>query len=106
MNANDLSAWLRTTFVIRTTLGTSMEVDGIQYIPAPIGLHLRDRYVEITHIPSGFRIGTADTLGAAMAIVQGIATMTNWREPSPKITNAIGETIALLNMTSFSPRIT
>jgi hypothetical protein len=91
--------------VIKTTLGSSMEVDGIVSASAPLGLHLRERYIEITHLPSGFRIATANSLGAAMNIVAGITPMTDWTAESPRISNAIGETIALLNGQAFSPRI-
>jgi hypothetical protein len=100
-----LQAWTRRTFCIKTKLGALMEVDGILFTGAPIGLHIRDRYVEITHVPSGFRIATADSLGAAMGIVLGIAPMTDWTQESPKISNAIGETIAILSGTTFAPRM-
>ena len=100
-----LTAWSRRSFTIKTTLGATMEVDGIVSTSVPIGMHLRERYIEITHLPSGFRIATANSLGAAMNIVAGIAPLTDWSAESPKISNAIGETIALLNGQAFSPRI-
>jgi hypothetical protein len=40
-----------------------------------------------------------------MNIVAGIASLTDWTAASPKISNAIGETIGLLNGQAFSPRI-
>jgi hypothetical protein len=98
-------AWTRRTFRITLSTSASMEVDGIIANGAPLGIHIRDRYIDITHLPSGQRIASVTSLGAAMGIVYGIAPLTDWTQEAPVITKEIADTIAILTGTAFVPRI-
>jgi hypothetical protein len=52
-------------------------VDGI--VAAELGLHIGVTYqVDVTHVPSGKRIGGFDTLGAALEFVERVAYIRDW----------------------------
>lgn len=102
--------WTRRKFNIAmdhlTTLGNGevsglVEVDGIVLNDNhELGLHVGlTHMVDVTHLPSGKRIGGFDTLGAAMEFAHRIAYLRDWKdgdvtEPEAKAITDIYTTIA------------
>jgi hypothetical protein len=81
--------WRRGSYRIRKSDRDLMpaEVDGI-VLQADgeicLGMHVGMTHdVDVTHIPSGKRVGHFRTLGAAMEFVHRIAYLTDWTLPDP-----------------------
>jgi hypothetical protein len=75
--------WHRQVYriVIEDDVGSkAVQVDGIVMADTPdIGLHMGStHYVDVTHIPTGRRIGSFATLGAGMEFVHRIAYLRDW----------------------------
>lgn len=118
MRTGDFEHWRRATFRVAmndvAVLGNGtphdgfVEVDGIVMSPLhdvqgeghaepELGLHVGlTHMVDCTHLASGKRIGSFETLGAAMEFVNRLAYVANWRNPAERIT--AGEAKALSDL--------
>lgn len=93
--------WRRATYKIRKSDRDLMpaEVDGIVLNAdgeTCLGIHVGVTHtVDVTHLPSGKRVGHFYTLGAAMEFVHRIAYLTDWTFDDPVLKDhtviAIGE---------------
>jgi hypothetical protein len=88
-----ISRWMRAQFTIETrrvedpSSVRRVEVDGIISAELNLGLHFCNDRVHVTHIPSGLRVASFSTLGAALAFVHLVedASITDWDEKMPTI---------------------
>jgi hypothetical protein len=80
-------AWQRRQFEIAVDNPHGrVSVDGICLASVPIGLHFRDMYgIDVTHLPSGKRLGKLTSLGAAMEFVHRVAFLCDWYKVEPEV---------------------
>jgi hypothetical protein len=85
-----------------------VEVDGIVHNDEhEIGLHIgTTNQVDVTHLPTGKRIGGFDTLGAAMEFVHRVAYLRDWKHGNLTTAEhtAITQVHATIAATAHRPR--
>jgi hypothetical protein len=110
--------WTRKTYLIimgeMLTLGNQrpqdgwVQVDGIVLSDSPeLGLHVGvTQQIDVTHIPTGKRIGGFDTLGAAMEFAHRVAYLRDWSTDAvtPEECTAITNLHTTLAATAVRPR--
>jgi hypothetical protein len=87
--------WNRRTFRIHSANARDgalelVPVDGIVLGKAPwFGIHIRGHeHADVTHVPTGRRIASFSTLGAALEYAETIVPWTNWRSENVEISPA------------------
>lgn len=78
--SSDVTGWTRARFEIRMQEPDSwVEVDGMRWNPHNLGVHVwTTGAADVTHIPSGKRLGSFSSLGAAMDFAQVIDDLYDW----------------------------
>jgi hypothetical protein len=109
--------WMRMAYEINmvhlTTLSGNGETSGKVRVDGivlnenrELGLHIGlTQQVDVTHIPSGKRIGGFDTLGAAMEFAHRIAYLRDWKDDqiTEPETKAISDLHATLTASAVRP---
>lgn len=84
-----VQAWERQTYSLALSDGPEarVSVDGIAMKEVPwIGLHVGSTAsIDVTHIPSGKRIGGFASLGSALEFAARIAYLLDWRVIAPDL---------------------
>lgn len=109
-----VGAWERARYRLSMADATArpLEVDGITMVEAPwIGLHIGPAAsVDVTHVPSGKRIGGFASLGSALEFAARIAYLLEWKVIEPVISadhaRALEEARRDVDASAFAPRTT
>lgn len=99
--------WTRRFYQIKVdNPNGTVEVDGMVFGSAPLGLHFRDMYgIDVTHVPSGKRIAKLTSLGAALEFVHRIARLTDWTQMEPTLPARLQEILHTVTESARRPRM-
>src|SRR3954471_14123149 len=100
-------AWQRRQFeIVVDNPHGFVSVDGICLASVPIGLHFRDMYgIDVTHMPSGKRIGKLTSLGGAMEFVHRIAFVCDWHQIEPEVPSIVTEILRDVEAGALRPKM-
>lgn len=102
--------WIPARFniTLRDPDGTC-EVDGMKHVPALLGIHITvSGTADVTHIPTGKRLGSFGSLGAAVEFVEVVKDLYAWHEPTLNVPltteRLIQAAISAHQQRAFAPR--